>query len=308
MAQKSSPLVEEITSGLLQEQAYLEPKYFYDEMGSKLFEAITLLDEYYPTRTEQTIFQKKIVEIATAIHGCEVLIDLGAGNCQKASQLFAHIKPHEYLALDISKEFVEAAIHDLQKMYPNIKMTAQVFDLKNSLSFPELLGRKKVIFYPGSSIGNFTPTQALALMKNIAEVCAPQGGLLIGVDLVKDLQLLEQAYNDKLGITAAFNLNALLHLNHLIGSDFQIEKWEHHAFFNKEQSRIEMHLRAKSEQTVHWQGGLRTFVAGQTIHTENSYKYSPENFSKLLKEAGFKTVHQWMDDDCHFLVCFAAFE
>jgi L-histidine Nalpha-methyltransferase len=306
MTNDSSVNIKEITAGLMQEQAFLEPKYFYDEMGSKLFEAITLLKEYYPTRIEQTIFAQHLTAIADSIGVCDVLIDLGAGNCQKASQLFNHIRPKEYLALDISKEFLEAAILDLQKIYPDIQMRAQVFDLKNNLAFPELLNRKKVFFYPGSSIGNFTPDQAQDLMKNIVQVCDGSGGLLIGVDLVKDRRTLEQAYDDALGVTAAFNLNALLHINHLIGSDFSVDQWQHQALFNTEQSRIEMHLVSTCTQTVSWPGGSRTFSAGQTIHTENSYKYKLADFSNLLRQAGFKTIHTFTDPDTYFLVCYAS--
>jgi len=298
-------MITEIIQGLQALRPFILPQYFYDEMGSKLFEAITLLDEYYPTRTEQKIMAHSMDAIATVVNGCDVLIDLGAGNCQKASQLFSKIKPKQYLALDISKDFLEAAIADLQKIYPEIEMQAQVVDLHQPLRFPGLELKKKIFFYPGSSIGNFTPNQALQLLNNLAEEGHDQGGVLIGVDLVKDHETLELAYNDALGVTAAFNLNTLQHVNRIIGSDFQVNQWRHHAIFNADQSRIEMYLQAKSDQTVTWPNGQCTFLEGALIHTENSYKYTQEGFVDLLQQAGFKKVHTWTDAQHYFLVCYA---
>jgi dimethylhistidine N-methyltransferase len=238
-------LIEEITSGLKSDTPFISPKFFYDDIGSHLFEAITFLEEYYPTRVEKSIMRTYESQIASAVGTCDVLLDLGAGNCAKASELFNSINPKEYLALDISKDFLELAIADLQKKFPHIQMSAQVCDLAQPLSFPDLAGKKKTFFYPGSSIGNFTPDQVSSFFENIASICDGSGGLLIGVDLVKDSDILQRAYDDSLGITAAFNLNVLKHVNRIIGSDFDVLDWEHFAIFNQEQSRIEMHLRAR---------------------------------------------------------------
>ena len=302
-------LIEEITSGLKSVTPSISPKFFYDDIGSHLFEAITFLEEYYPTRVEKSIMKMHESQIASAVGTCDVLLDLGAGNCAKASELFNSINPKEYLALDISKDFLELAIADLQKRFPHIQMSAQVCDLVQPLSFPELAGKKKTFFYPGSSIGNFTPDQVSSFFRNIASICDSSGGLLIGVDLVKDSDVLQRAYDDSLGITAAFNLNVLKHVNRIIGSDFDVLDWEHYAVFNQEQSRIEMHLRAKRDLVVTWSSHSQSqsinFKAGEMIHTENSYKYTKASFSDLLINAGFDDVQIWTDPQELFMVCYA---
>jgi dimethylhistidine N-methyltransferase len=207
--------------------------------------------------------------------------------------------------LDISKDFLELAIAELKKKFPQIEMTAQVCDLSQPLSFPELAGKKKTFFYPGSSIGNFNPDQVSSFFRNIATICDGSGGLLIGVDLVKDSDVLQKAYDDSLGVTAAFNLNVLKHLNRIIGSDFDVVDWEHFAVFNQEDSRIEMHLRAKRDVSVTWPSQSKHFKAGEMIHTENSYKYTKASFSDLLIKAGFTAVQTWTDPKDLFMVCYA---
>lgn len=298
-------LIEEITTGLKSGTPFISPKFFYDEIGSHLFEAITFLEEYYPTRVEKSIMKMYESQIASAVGSCDVLLDLGAGNCAKASQLFNSINPKEYLALDISKDFLELAIADLQKRFPHIQMAAQVCDLSQPLSFSNLEDKIKIFFYPGSSIGNFTPNQVSSFFENIASICNGSGGLLIGVDLVKDSDILQRAYDDSLGITAAFNLNVLKHVNRIINSDFDVSDWEHHAVFNQKQSRIEMHLRAKRNLVVTWPSQSINFKAGEMIHTENSYKYTKASFSDLLIQAGFDDVHIWTDPKEMFMVCYA---
>ena len=299
--------VEEILSGLLAQNPSISPKYFYDGLGSRLFEIITLLDEYYPTRTEGAIMSQYSAEIAKAIGKCDVLLDLGAGNCQKGSALFDSLMPVEYRALDISKEFLEEAILGLQSKFPHILMAAQEFDLQNPLSFPELATRKKTFFYPGSSIGNFDPQAASNLFRNLAEVCDGAGGLLIGVDLVKPLDILNKAYNDSLGITAAFNKNVLLNINRILSSNFKLDCWEHYAIFNEGLGCIQMYLRAIKDQRVAWPGGERLFKDGELIHTENSYKYTQQHFESLLISAGFESTQSWTDPRNQFLVTYASF-
>lgn len=309
MSQQQLPdekLSNEIIKGLLQERPSISPKFFYDEIGSHLFETITFLEEYYPTRTEQQIMLQYGKEISAEIGACDVLLDLGAGNCQKGSALFPVLKPREYRALDISKEFLEKAIFGLQKEFPQICMQAQTCDLQKELMFPDLVDRKKIFFYPGSSIGNFDPEAALKLFQNIVQVCEGDGGLLIGVDLIKNHEVLNRAYNDALGITAAFNKNILLHLNRLLKADFDLKYWEHYGVFNEESTRIEMYLRSTRQQLVSWPGGEKLFKMNELIHTENSYKYTQAKFEDLLVGAGFKTVRSWTDSQGYFLVTYAA--
>ena len=241
----NSSVLQELTISLQAKPAHIAPKFFYDELGSKLFEAITLLDEYYPTRTEAHIMSRYIHEISAAVGDCDALVDLGAGNCAKASALFESLQPKQYWALDISKTFLDAAIANLQKQFPSIAMVSQACDLSQAIQLPDIAAQKKIFFYPGSSIGNFDLKEAHLFLQGIAQLLNGSGGLLIGVDLVKNRDVLHRAYNDSLGITATFNCNVLLHINRLIGTNFCLEDWEHDAFFNEHESLIEMHLRAK---------------------------------------------------------------
>lgn len=296
-----------ILAGLQHKVPYLSAKYFYDILGSTLFDAITLLDEYYPTRVEKSIMQSNRAQIAQAVGECDILIDLGAGNCAKASALFTALMPKQYHAVDISGEYLELALASVQKKYPQIVMSSQVCDLSQPLYFSDRLPQKKTFFYPGSSIGNFDPDKASEFFQNIAKICDAQGGLLIGVDLVKDHAILERAYNDALGITAAFNRNILQHINHLTGSDFRIEDWEHDAFYNVDLARIEMHLRARCDLQVTLPETALRFSTGDLIHTENSYKYTRANFIQKLLAAGFQDVQYWTDPQEQFLVCYAHF-
>jgi dimethylhistidine N-methyltransferase len=303
-------LSEELLSSLTADTPSISPKFFYDDIGSRLFDVITLLHEYYPTRTEKWIMDTYQGDIAAAVGHCDVLVDLGAGNCAKASRLFETLNPRQYRALDISKEYLEVAVADLQKQFPRIEMTAHAVDLSLPLAFPDIQELDKAFFYPGSSIGNFDPEKADEFFINLANECHGNGGLLIGVDLVKDVETLNLAYNDSLGVTAAFNLNTLLNVNRLIGSNFQPHDWEHYAFFNTSQSRIEMHLRALKDVQITFPGHKGhdhaiSFGSGDLIHTENSYKYPQEHFVEKLRCAGFKDVHCWTDPKKHFLVCFA---
>jgi dimethylhistidine N-methyltransferase len=305
-----STLAQEIHLSLTADVPSISPKFFYDEIGSHLFDVITLLEEYYPTRTEKSIMDAYQSAIAAAVGPCDALLDLGAGNCVKASRLFSSIKPKQYRALDISKEYLEAAVADFQKQFPNIEMNAQATDLSLPLAFPELREMRKLFFFPGSSIGNYDPEKADQFFSNIAYECYGNGGLLIGVDLVKDVSTLNLAYNDPLGVTAAFNLNTLLNVNRLIGSNFNLQNWEHYAFFNVSQSRIEMHLRALSDVEVILPSSdardlVIRFRAGDLIHTENSYKYTQNSFIEKLSRAGFENIHSWTDPQQHFLVCYA---
>ncbi|HYN59256.1 MAG TPA: L-histidine N(alpha)-methyltransferase, partial [Rubrivivax sp.] len=224
-----------------------------------------------------------------------VMIDLGAGNCAKAAQLFGLIAPRRYVAVDISVEFLRQALQALQRQHPMLDLVGVGLDFSTRLQLaPALTDGPALVFYPGSSIGNFAPDDALRLLRQARETAAG-GALLIGVDLVKPKALLEAAYDDDLGVTAAFNLNLLKHLNRLLGADFEVRGWRHVALFNSIDSRIEMHLQARQATRVRWAGGERYFAEGERVHTENSYKWTVEAFHALLRDAGFTQVQHWSD-------------
>ena len=292
-------LATEAAAGLQATPAQVSPKFFYDPLGSRLFDAITELDEYYPTRTEGAIFEAHAPAIAEAVQALTgprpVMVDLGAGNCAKAARLFAVLQPRRYVAVDISASFLHQALQGLQREHPAMDLVGVGLDFSSRLQLPaDLVDGPALVFYPGSSIGNFAPDDALRLLREARDL-ARGGGLLIGVDLVKPIALLEAAYDDALGVTAAFNLNLLKHLNRLLGADFDLRGWRHVALFNTEASRIEMHLEARAATAVRWPGGERRFAAGERLHTENSYKWTPDGFAALLRDAGFTRVQRWTD-------------
>jgi len=292
----------ELLAGLALPVATISPKYLYDALGSRLFSAITELPEYYPTRTEARIFARHIEDMARALAPVGTLVDLGAGNCEKAARLLVPFRVRRYVAVDISADYLRQSLELLQWQHPATDMLGIGLDFSRSLHLPVEAGEgPRTLFYPGSSIGNFTPPDALAFLRQARAECRG-GALLIGVDLVKPAAVLEPAYDDPLGVTAAFNRNMLLHLNRLAGTDFDIAGWRHVAFFNAAGSRIEMHLEALRDTTVRWSGGERRFAAGERMHTENSCKWRAEDFADLLREAGFSRLRQWTDDQGWFAV------
>jgi L-histidine N-alpha-methyltransferase len=297
-----------IVAGLLADAPNVSFKHLYGPLGSRLFDAITELPEYYPTRTERALLEACRDSVARAAGPAPILIDLGAGNCEKARSLFQALKPRQYVAVDISAEFLRHSLSQLQRDFPQLEMLGVGIDFSSGLRLPDAVSRdNRLFFYPGSSIGNFTPEQALTFLAGIRALCAgPRGGgLLIGVDLVKSEALLQAAYDDALGVTAAFNLNLLNNVNALIGSDFSVRDWRHHALFNAAASRIEMHLEAKRDLSVGGPGGARAGGQGQRIHTENSYKYALTDFKALLVRAGFRRVQAWTDANDWFALCHA---
>jgi dimethylhistidine N-methyltransferase len=296
----------ELRAGLSQSSARISPKYFYNSLGSKLFEAICQLDEYYLSRAEAEIIGNHAGAIkAAAGTGC-TLIDLGAGNCAKAAGLFPTLRPSQYVPVDISADFLGQAVAKHQAEHPEIPMLPIGLDFSESFALPPQVEKsRRLFFYPGSSIGNFTPLQAAQWLGRMRAACGPDGALLIGVDLVKGPAILEAAYDDALGVTAAFNLNVLRHVNALLNANFNVHHWRHRALYNAGQSRIEMHLEAREALTVTWPGGRRAFAAGERIHTENSYKFSPSGFVNMLAQAGFGDAQCWTDEKKSFLVCYA---
>ncbi len=303
-------LAAEAAAGLRATPARVSPKFFYDALGSRLFDAITELDAYYPTRTEAAILSAQGAQIAAAVRAvtgdAPVLVDLGAGNCAKAARLFPLLDPKRYVAVDISVDFLRHALQQLQREHPRMDLLGVGLDFSARLALPaETCGGPALVFYPGSSIGNFAPDAARRLLREARELAAG-GALLIGVDLLKPVALLEAAYDDDLGVTAAFNLNLLKHLNRLLGADFDVRDWRHVALFDAAQSRIEMHLEARHALQVRWRDGGRSFEAGERIHTENSYKWSAPDFEALLRQAGFGQVQRWCDDRGWFGLFLAA--
>ena len=308
----AAAVAQELLQGLSAPQAFTSPKYLYDALGSRLFEAITELPEYDLTRTEAQLMQLHSTSMAAQLPRSACWIDLGAGNCEKAGRLLGPMRAGRYVAVDISVDFVRQALDVLQRQHPGLPMAGLGVDFSGGLQLPAELAidptQPRVLFYPGSSIGNFTPEQAQGFLRNLHVNCgpAPGSGLLIGVDLLKDPAELEAAYDDALGVTAAFDLNLLLHINRLVGSNFAVRDWRHLSCFNAQQSRVEMHLQARHAVTVHWPGGQRQFAAGETIHTENACKWTVPDFAALLHTAGFASTQAWTDPAHRFAVFWAS--
>jgi len=295
----------EIIAGFSQQQRCIPPKYFYDEEGSRLFEAICQQPEYYPTRTEMALLEKHAEDIRSHIgHGC-YLIEPGSGSCDKVRLLLDTLRPEVYVPLDISCTHLKSAAAALAADYPWLDVHAVCTDITTEVSLdfiPEQAAT--VMFYPGSSIGNFDPEDAVAFLACLAQLIGPGGGLLIGVDRKKDHETLHQAYNDAGGVTAAFNLNLLERANRELDADFNLDAFEHFAAYNSVAGRIEMHLVSTRKQTVHIDGHSFAFTAGDSIHTENSYKYTNEEFQGLAQQAGFSPCDVWMDSDGLFSLFF----
>lgn len=298
-----------LIAGLLGSPAAISPKYFYDDLGCALYGAICQLPEYYPTRTEVQIFRTCRDEIADAAGQGKQFVDLGAGDCGKAQSWIPFLMPARYIAVDIAAPELHRALSKMSVDFPEVEMLGVVTDFSLRLDLENALNvQPATFFYPGSSIGNFTPADAVVFLRQIQAYCAarPGSGLIIGVDCKKGKPLLDAAYDDALGVTAAFNRNALLHLNRVYGFDFDIAGFIHRGFYDEAQGRIEMHLEALRDQVVHLDGAARTFKTGERIHTENSYKYDPEEFESMLHEAGFSSVKLWCDGERSFAVFYAS--
>ena len=286
----------ELVAGLLREPARLSPKYFYDELGCALYGAICRLPEYYPTRTEVELFQAHRLEIAAAVGPVRQFVDLGAGDCCKAKGWLPFLTPSRYIAVDIAVHEIAAALDKLAPDFPGLELVGVATDFSRALDLDGVLtGAPALFFYPGSSIGNFTPAEARVFLARIHRYCEarPGSSLLIGVDGKKEKSRLDAAYDDALGVTAAFNRNALRHLNARFGFDFDVNGFSHVGFYDETEGRIEMHLESVRDQSVLLDGHERRFRAGERIHTENSYKYAPADFLAVLADAGFRSVRRW---------------
>ena len=291
----------EVCEGLKKQQKTLSPKYFYDERGSELFEAITRLDEYYPTRTELALFDAHLPEIAELIGAGSCVIEYGSGSSLKIRKLLDALSPLAYVPVDISRDYLLTNATVLAQDFPQLTVLPVCADFSQFIALPEQLGGMSPIgFFPGSSIGNFEPEQAKQFLVRVANTLGSGGHLLIGVDCKKDPVVLERAYNDAAGITAAFNLNALSHLNRVLGAEFQLDKFEHEALYNRDAGCIQMFLRSTAQQQVSIGGSVFAFDDGERLHTENSYKYSPDEFIRLAKDSGFSCEHHWQGADEYF--------
>ena len=305
LSPQTPTLQQEAELGILSTPAHLPPKFFYDDLGSRLFEAITYLPEYYLTATEESIFNQFGAEIQAQIGAKPLFIDLGAGNCQKAARFFDLLKPNLYVAIDFSIAYLRTVLSHLQGEYPTVPMMGIGMDFSQQLRLPpEVPQTPRTFFYPGSSLGNFSPAEALQLLKQIHRESLG-GALLIGVDLFKSAAILEPAYNDHLLVTAAFNLNILRNVNQLLGSNFEVAKFKHHIDINTELMRVELYLEALEANIVQWQGKVRHFKKGERIHTENSHKYSLSSIQQLLTAAGFDKMKVWTDPQQYYAVIYA---
>ncbi len=292
----------EVHAGLTRQQKALSPKYFYDKKGSELFDAITRLPEYYPTRTEIGLLRQHVQEMAGLLGMHSFLLEFGSGSSTKIRLLLEAVRPRVYVPMDISREHLIDSAQRLASDYPWLTVHAACVDYSIPWDIPDFGPGRYNAFFPGSSIGNFDPDSALKLLKQVWRLVGRDGGLLIGVDLKKDASILENAYNDAQGVTADFNLNVLSHINERLDADFYPGNFRHKALYNEDEGRIEMHLECMSNHRVRINGNVYTFESGETIHTENSYKYSIDEFHSLAARADFVPVKVWTDRDGLFSI------
>lgn len=294
----ATDMLEEVTRSLSAPRPHLHPKYFYDETGSQLFDAITATKEYYPTRTEAGLLERYSGEIQQQLGQTSTIAEPGAGSCQKVRLLLERWSPERYMPLEISRDCLLQSTRELSREFPQIQISAVCADYCQALSLPaDQLPGGRVVFFPGSTIGNFDPEERQQFLRGLHHLAGPGGSLLIGADLQKDTARLHAAYNDAQGLTAAFNLNALHHLNRALKCDFDVSNMRHVAFYNDEAQRIEMHLECLQDQQLHLGEQLLTLKSGTRIHTENSYKFTVESFTRELMDAGFTPRGCWTDEE-----------
>ena len=301
---EKKPFMDAVLDGLAKSQKELPCKFFYDERGSQLFDQICELDEYYPTRTELALLEDRAEEISTLIGHGAALVEFGCGSLQKVRILLEALdEPAAFIPIDISKEHLIASAQDLASQFPALRIEPVVADYTQPLQLPDLEhAPKRVGFFPGSTVGNFTRDEAVAFLKVVADIVGEGGELLIGVDLKKDEAILNAAYNDREGVTAAFNLNILHRINAELGADFDLSAFSHKAFYSADMGRIEMHIESLKDQQVKINGSTIGFSEGETIHTENSHKYGVEEFKSHAFRAGFESICTWTDNDDLFSV------
>ncbi|MCS5638593.1 MAG: L-histidine N(alpha)-methyltransferase [Myxococcota bacterium] len=297
--------MDDVLAGLRESPKALPCKYFYDERGSELFESICETEEYYPTRTELRIMDDHAEEMARRLGPAVFLVEYGSGSSRKTRVLLdAMDEPAAYMPIDISRERLLSSAESIAKQYPDLKVIPQCADYLEPLALPEAgqQERRRVFYFPGSTIGNFVPAQAVEFLGRMARQAGSGGGLLIGVDLTKDRKTLEQAYDDQGGLTAAFNMNLLVRINGELGGDLPLENFRHEARWNEEEGRVEMHLACAASCGASLAGEEISFVRGESIHTENAYKYDLDEFRLLAKKAGFAQRDVWTDPAQRFSV------
>ncbi|MEM0924915.1 MAG: L-histidine N(alpha)-methyltransferase [Planctomycetota bacterium] len=300
-----SQFLEDVLEGLDAVPKSLPCKYFYDARGSALFDRICELDEYYLTRTEQKIMDRYAAEIGIALGRGVTLVEYGSGSSTKTRRLLSNlIEPTSYIPIDISHDHLHATAKGLRQEFPSLTILPTTADFTQSVRLPELdpLPSSIAVYFPGSTIGNFERDQAVALLRRMALTCGDGGSLIIGVDLVKDAKVLESAYDDRGGVTAAFNLNLLHRLRNELNARLSVEDFEHVALFDPEFSRIEIYIRSLCEQTIALGDRVFRLGEGELIHTEYSHKYTIDSFTKLAGEAGFLLEHLWTDPEDLFAV------
>jgi dimethylhistidine N-methyltransferase len=307
---KSDGFCNEVLRGLRQQQKEIPSKYFYDERGSRLFDRICELEDYYPTRTETAIMREHVAEMIELLGPSCLLIEYGSGSSTKARILLDHLRePAAYVPVDISCEHLLRMAADLRQVYPGLRVLPVCADYTAHFELPDRDGAvaRSAVYFPGSTVGNFHPEQARGFLRHVAEVAGPGGALLIGVDLKKDPRILETAYNDREGVTAAFNLNVLARINRELGAEFDLDAFRHHAFYNEDHGRIEMHLVSLRAQTVHVGDVAIAFREGETIFTESSYKYDRDEFARLVEHAGWSVERVWTDAHGLFSVQYCSY-
>ena len=299
------PFLKDVLDGLSLPRKRLSSKYFYDAIGSHLFDKITELDEYYLTRTELAILRTHAAAMAARCGpGC-LLIEPGAGSLVKVRLLLDRLeRPAGYVPVDVSGEHLRIAAKELACDYPELDVRPVVADFMQPIELPSIRAERRVVHFPGSTIGNFDPPDADDLLRRIARLVGPGGGLLLGVDLRKDPAILEPAYNDADGVTAAFNRNLLARINRELGGDFDLARFRHLSFFNIERSRIEMHLVSAADQEVHIGERTFTFRTGESIRTENSYKYDVAELIERAAACGLRAEETWTDENGYFAVLY----
>ncbi len=293
----------DVIAGLSARRKTLPAKYFYDDHGSALFEQITALPEYYPTRTELGILEARSADIARLIPAGAALIEFGSGSTVKARIVLAAAAVAAYVPVDISAGFLNSEAARLKRDLPRLQILPVAADFTKPFDLPAAIrARPRVGFFPGSTIGNFEPAQAEKFLRHAANLLGRGAHFIVGVDLVKDAAVLDAAYNDAAGVTAEFNLNLLRRINRELGADFDLERFRHRALFDPARSRIEMHIESRAAQTIRLDGRAIAFAAGETIHTENSYKYTIASFLALAARAGWTSDAAWTDAAGYFSV------
>lgn len=290
----------ELIDGLTAPKKSIPPKFFYDERGSELFTKITRTPEYYPTRTEMQLLADTSAELKDLVGEDSVVIEYGSGSSEKIRLLLENLRPRVYAPLDISRDYLAKSAKDIAVEFPWLDVRAACIDYTRDFDLPFRAEGRKLGFFPGSSIGNFSRPDAADFLGRVRDQLGDDGGLLIGVDMKKDEEILERAYNDDAGVTAAFNLNVLEHLNREFGGTFDVSRFEHRAEYNSELGCIQMFLISREQQTVRLGETTITFEAGERIHTENSHKYSKEEFLQMAEGAGFSDSLSWQDDNGWF--------